>query len=77
MANAKEKEIRHEFQMQQRADLLSLHRTLCEKERIALEADNPEQIGRVAILKKRIAKLLKRCAMSYATTQPRKSAERI
>ena len=60
MANVKEKAIRQEFQMRQRTDLLSLHRTLCEKERIAVDAADAGQIGRVAILKKRIAKLLKR-----------------
>ena len=63
MANSKEKAIRREFQMQQRADLLSLYRTLCEKERIAVNTADAGQIDRVAILKKRIAKLLKRCDM--------------
>ena len=61
MANVKEKAIRQEFQKQQRADLLSLQRTLCEKERVAVDASDAGQIGQVAILKKRIAKLLKRC----------------
>lgn len=63
MANVKEKAIRQEFQMQQRADLQSLHRTLCEKVQIAVDATDAGQIRRVAILKKRIAKLLKRCDM--------------
>ena len=63
MASVKEKAIRQEFQTQQRADLLSLHRTLCEKEQIAVDAADAGQAGRVAILKMRIAKLLKRCDM--------------
>jgi hypothetical protein len=63
MANVKEKAIRQEFQIQQRADLLSLHRALCEKEQIVVEAADAGQIGRVVILKERIVKLLKRCDM--------------
>ena len=63
MGNVQEKAIRQEFQMQRCADSLSLHRALCEKEQIAVDTADAGQIGRVAILKERIAKLLKRCDM--------------
>jgi hypothetical protein len=45
MANVKEKAIRKEFQIRQRADLLSLYRTLCEKERAVVDAADSGRAG--------------------------------
>jgi hypothetical protein len=61
MATVKETAIRQEFQTQQRADLITLDRTLCETARAVLSVSDEGQVGRLAILKKRIADLLKRC----------------
>jgi len=62
--------------MQQRADLLSLHRTLCEKEQIAVAPADAGQVGRVAILNKRIAKLVTwRSACSARRTQTLSNVE--
>jgi hypothetical protein len=61
MATVKETAIRREFQTQQRADLLTLRRALCETERAVLSVSDEGQIGRLAMLKKRIVELFKRC----------------
>ena len=45
MANVKEKAIRKEFQIRQRADLLSLYRTLSEKERTVVDAADSGRAG--------------------------------
>jgi hypothetical protein len=71
MATVKETAIRQEFQTQQGADLLMLHRALCETERAVLSVSDEGQVGRLAILKKRIAELFKRCGTKRFTRATR------
>ena len=61
MATVKETAIRQEFQTHQRADLLRLRRVLCETERVMRSGVDEWQVARLAILKKRIVALFKRC----------------